>query len=272
MMGKSDREVIGAKTLTKELRKARNNDRIKAIVLRIESPGGDALASDLIWREVVKTREVKPVIASFGNVAASGGYYIGMGADTIIAQPNSITGSIGIFAVLFNMGDFMANKLGITSDFETTGDYSGMYTMSRSLTSDERAIIQEGVEEGYDTFTAKAAEGRGMSQDDLKKLASGRVWSGTQAFDNGLVDMLGGLDKAIEVAAAAADIEDDYTVRFYPEQKTTLEQLMDELSGQASIEYAKYKLGDMYPYFEVINKMKTLQGQQARLPFDIIIK
>ena len=131
---------------------------------------------------------------------------------------------------------------------------------------------QEGVEHGYDTFTSKAAEGRGMSQEDLKKIASGRVWSGSQAFENGLVDVLGGLDTSIELAAEAAGIADEYTVRFYPKPKTTFEQLMDELSGQASMEYAKYKLGDMYPYYEVINKMERLKGVQARLPFDIIIK
>ena len=272
MMGKSERGIIGAKTLTREIRKARNNDRIKAIVLRIESPGGDALASDLIWREVIKTKEVKPVIASFGNVAASGGYYIGMGADTIVAQPNTITGSIGIFSVIFNIGDFMANKLGITSDFESTGQYSGMYTALRSLTEEEKAIIQQGVEEGYETFTGKAASGRNMSKEELKKLASGRVWSGSQAKENGLVDILGGLDTSIEIAAIAAGIEDEYTVRFYPEQKTTLEQIMAELSGQARMEYARYKLGDMYPYYEVVKKMEALDGIQARLPFDLVIK
>ena len=265
VMGKGSKNQIGSEQFTKEIRKARENSRIKAVVLRVNSPGGSALASDLIWREIVKTREVKPVIASFSNYAASGGYYISMAADTIVSQPNTITGSIGIFGIIFNMGDFMANKLGITTDEVNTGEYSGMMTTTRALTDVEKKIIQNSVEDGYELFTSKAAEGRHMSIEDLKAIASGRVWTGTQAKENGLVDVLGDLDDAIQIAADKAEIGDDYKVRYYPEQKTALEELMEEFEGKAQARILKSKLGDMYPYAEILEKVKTMSGVQARM-------
>jgi protease-4 len=270
--GEGEKNTIGSARFTKEIAKARNDDNIKAIVLRINSPGGDALASDLIWREVVKARESKPVIASFSNLAASGGYYIGMAADTIVAQPNTITGSIGIFAIVFNIGDFMANKLGITTDYENTGEYSGMWTSSRALTEAEKKIIQKSVNEGYEAFTSKAASGRNMSIDELKSLASGRVWTGVQARENGLVDVLGGLQTAIDLAAAKAGVADDYKVRYYPVQKTLLEELVEELGGSMEARMARQQLGDMYPYLDIVKKMKQLQGTQAIMPFDLTIR
>ena len=272
VMGKGEKGMIGAAKFIKEIIKARNDDNVRAVVLRIDSPGGDALASDLIWREVVKTREVKPVIASFSNVAASGGYYIGMAADTIVAQPNTITGSIGIFSIIFNIGDFMANKLGITTDYENTGSYSGMWTASRALTDAEKQIIQNGVNRGYETFTSKAAEGRHMSIEDLKAVASGRVWTGTQAKENGLVDVLGGLQTAIEIAADKAELEDDFKVRYYPEQKTSLEQILEELGGSMETKMARYQLGELYPYLDIMKKIELLKGEQARMPFMLEIR
>lgn len=272
VMGKGNKQAIGAAKFTKEIARASKDENVKAIVLRINSPGGDALASDLIWREVVKAKERKPVIASFSNVAASGGYYIGMGADTIVAQPNTITGSIGIFTIIFNIGDFMANKLGITTDYVNTGEYSGMWTSSRALTDAEKRVIQKGVNEGYETFTTKAAAGRHMSVEGLKFLASGRVWTGIQAQENGLVDILGGLETAIEVAAVKAGVAEDYRLSYYPKQKTSLEQLLDELSGSMEAKISRQKLGDLYPYVDVVEKMKLLQGTQALMPFDINIR
>ena len=265
--GKGEKGMIGAAKYIKEIIKARNDDNVRAIVLRIDSPGGDALASDLIWREVIKTKEVKPVIASFSNVAASGGYYIGMAADTIVAQPNTITGSIGVFSFIFNIGDFMANKLGITSDYVNTGDYSGMWTSSRALTDNEKRVIQKGVNRVYETFTSKAAEGRGMDIDELKSLASGRVWTGIQAKENGLVDVLGGLQTAIEIAADKAELEDDFKVRYYPEQKTSLEQLIEEFGGAMETKITRYQLGELYPYLDVLKKIELLKGEQAVMPF-----
>lgn len=270
--GKGNKGQIGSDKFTKEIRKARENDKVKAIVLRVSSPGGSALASDLIWREVVKARETKPVIASFGNYAASGGYYISMAADTIVSQPNTITGSIGIFGIIFNMGDFMANKLGITHDGVTTGDFSGMMTSSRALTDAEKRIIQNSVEDGYEMFTSKAAEGRNMSIEDLKAIASGRVWTGTQAKENGLVDILGDLDDAIQIAAEKAGIADDYKVRYYPQQKTALEEILEELEGSAQARIMKSKLGDMYPYAAMLEKVKSMKGLQARMLYEIEIQ
>jgi len=270
--GKGAKGQIGSDKFTKEIRKARENDKVKAVVLRVSSPGGSALASDLIWREVIKTRETKPVIASFGNYAASGGYYISMGADTIVSQPNTITGSIGIFGIMFNMGEFMKNKLGITTDGVNTGDFSGMMTSSRKLTDAEKRIIQNSVEDGYELFTSKAAEGRNMSIEDLKAVASGRVWTGTQAKEIGLVDVLGDLDDAIAIAATKAGIEDDYKVRYYPEQKTALEELMEELEGGAQARIMKAKLGDMYPYAEMLEQVKSMKGLQARMLYEVEIQ
>ncbi len=272
LMANEQKGLITPRQFIDELRRVRNDRSVKAVVFRINSPGGDALASDLIWHEVKKTAEVKPVIASMSNYAASGGYYIAMAADSIIAEPTTLTGSIGIFSVIFNIGDFMANKLGITTDRVTTGSYSNLYTATRSLSTTEKKIIQNSLNSRYESFTAKAAEGRGMSIEQLKGLASGRVWTGAQAYENGLVDGLGGLDTAVEMAAATAGISDDYTTRYYPAQKTSIEELMEKLSGSSENRMMKAKLGELYPYAELLNKIESMRGPQARLPFEISIK
>jgi len=269
---KPEQGIITAAQFVKQLKKVRENDRIKAVVFRINSPGGDALVSDLIWRAVDETRKIKPVIASFANYGASGGYYIGMAADSIVAEPNTITGSIGVFAMIFNIGDFMSHKLGITTDYVTTGDYSGMWTSSRALTSEEKQIIQNGINHTYEVFTSKAAEGRHMNVESLRELASGRVWTGSQAVENGLVDVLGGLDDAIDIAAAKAGVEDNYQVRYYPTSKTSVEKLIEELSGKTQDKIAREKLGDMYPYLDLIKKLKSLRGLQARMPFEFDVR
>jgi protease-4 len=272
MMGRRQPGLITPGQFTKELRRAREDDNVKAVVLRINSPGGDALASNLIWREVIKTSEVKPIIASMSNYGASGGYYLAMAADTIVAQPTTLTGSIGIFGMIFNISDFMENKLGITTDRETTGTYSNIYTATRALTDAEKAIIQNSVNEGYESFTAKAAEGRNMNIDDLKAIASGRVWTGLQAKENGLIDVLGGLQTAIDIAAAKAGIEDDYKLRYYPIKKTALEELIDEMSGSYQTRMLKSELGEFYPYLDLLEKVKNMRGVQARIPFEIEIR
>ena len=271
-MGKKEKGIITPGQFTGELRKAREDDNIRAVVFRINSPGGDALASDLIWREVVKTAEAKPVIASMSNYAASGGYYLAMAADTIVAQPTTLTGSIGVYGMIFNIGDFMANKLGITTDRTGTGTYSNLYTSSRALTEVEKSIIQNGVNNTYETFTAKAAKGRGMTQDEIKAVASGRVWTGTQALENGLVDVLGGLETAIDIAAMKAGIVDDYKIRYYPVKKSAIEELIEELSGTTQAKMMRSKLGEFYPYIDLLEKVENMRGIQARMPFAIEIK
>ncbi|MEQ9022501.1 MAG: signal peptide peptidase SppA, partial [Pseudomonadales bacterium] len=215
------------------------------------------------------TKGKKPIIASFGGAAASGGYYIGMPADTIIAQPNTITGSIGIFGMWFNFGEFLENKIGITHDVVKTGEYSDIYTVTRPLRDSERAIIQRGVNEGYEVFTQKAADARGMTQEALKKIASGRVWSGEQALKNGLIDQLGSFNDAIELAAKSAGIEDDYSVSYYPKQKPFIEEVLEKMS--AKVQFTLFGM-DTDPMLKKVKDLNNLKGLQARLPGDLEVR
>lgn len=271
--GKGDDSSIGSDKFAKEIRDARLNDKVKAVVLRINSPGGSALASDVIWREIVLTSQTKPIIASMSDVAASGGYYMAMGCDTIVAQPNTITGSIGIFGVLFNMQNFLNDKLGVTTDVVETGELSNLFKVTRPLSDYERSIIQVTIEQGYDTFTRKAAEGRNMSIDQLREVASGRVWSGVEAKDRGLVDVMGGLDDAIAIAAAKAGLEEgDYRLRYYPAKKNFLQELLGNVEEDLEAKALQREFGVFYPYVKQFRKLEHLQGVQARLPFDINIE
>ncbi len=269
--GEGEGTTIGGETFAKEIRKARLDDNVKAVVLRINSPGGSALASDVIWREVVLTKEVKPIIASMSDVAASGGYYIAMGCDTIVAQPNTITGSIGIFAMAFNATE-LVNKLGVTTDIVKTSPFADILNPTSELTEYERRVIQRYVDEGYETFVDKAAEGRDMSVDAIKAVASGRVWSGTQAKERKLVDVLGGLDDAVQIAVEKAGLADDYRVKYYPETKTILEQIMKELNQEITTYRLKSELGLAYPLIQQLKELESMEGIQARLPYEIIIK
>ncbi|AEI51487.1 signal peptide peptidase SppA [Runella slithyformis] len=272
MSGKSNDGNIGSETIMEELRKARKDKKVKAVVLRINSPGGSALASDVMWREVQLTRKEKPVIASMSDVAASGGYYMAMGCDKIVAQPNTITGSIGVFSVLFNFEDTFRNKLGITFDRVNTNAHSDWPSVTRDMTPFENNRLQKSTENIYAIFTRKAAEGRKMPLAKLQALASGRVWSGKEAKANGLIDEFGGLDKAIQVAAQAAKLkEGDYRIK-YPAEKNMFEQFINKLSGNAEEQLMQQKLGDFAPYLKVVKKLQQMQGTQARLPYDIVIK
>jgi protease-4 len=264
--------AISSEKFAKEIRKARKDENIKAIVLRVNSPGGSILASEVIWREMSEAKKVKPVIVSMGEVAASGGYYIAAPADTIVAQPNTITGSIGIFGILFNVQELVNDKLGVTTDVVSTGELSDFGNMARPLTEVERTILQSGVEDGYETFIARVAEGRGMHPDSVRKVASGRVWTGTQAKARGLVDVLGGLDTAIGIAAAKIKAGDDYRVVYYPETKPWFEELMMTFSDQVQVRILQTQLGDQYPLYQKIQKIKQYQGVQVRMPQDLVIK
>ncbi len=268
--GKGGNDVIGSDKIAEAIRRARVDDRVKAIVLRINSPGGSKLASDVMWREVMLAKKVKPVIASMSDVAASGGYYMAMACDTIVAHPNTITGSIGIFGVLFNVEDFLKNKLGITVDGVKTNAYADLGLPTRPLTEFERKVIQQEIEKGYDDFTKKAAAGRDMSQEALLKIASGRVWSGAEAKQNGLVDILGGLDEAIKIAAKAAKLKDgDYRVRYLPEQKSFAEEILSQWSDEEEDRVMERQFGILTPYVKQVRDLQYLQGIQARMPFDI---
>lgn len=270
--GKGNAKSVGSDKFAKAIKKARENKRVKAVVIRVNSPGGSALASDVIWREIMLTKSVKPVIASMSGVAASGGYYMAMPCDTIVAQPTTITGSIGIFGILFNMSALLENKLGITSDVVNTGKYSDIYTISRALSDYEKSIFQQQVEEGYETFTSKAAQGRNMSIEDLKKVASGRVWSGIQAKENGLIDVLGGFNKAVFLAASAAGIEDDYSMSFYPKLQSPIEEIISKFIGDQQSKFMKNEFGILADAVEKTKYLQEMSGVQARMLFDIEIK
>jgi protease-4 len=273
--GKGNEDRIGSESLSAQIRKAREDKDIKAVVLRINSPGGSALASDVIWNEVLQTRKVKPVIASMSDVAASGGYYIAMGCDAIVAQPNTITGSIGVFGLMLNTEAFLQNKLGITTDREKTGAYADLGSSTRSLTDHERAIIQQEVDRIYEDFTSKAADGRNMSQDALKEYAEGRVWSGTEALRIKLVDTLGGLQTAIELAALKAGLEEEPQIEYLPKQKSSI--LKDFFDGMGEGEeetqaLLQKELGIIYPYVKTIKDLDKLNGVQARVPYRLIVR
>ncbi len=271
--GKGNRESIGSESFSKQLRKLREDDRIKAIVLRINSPGGSSLASDVIWREVMKTSEVKPIIASMSDLAASGGYYIAMACDSIVAQPLTITGSIGVYSWHFNAQELLEDKLGITTEVVKTGPLSDVFTISRPFTDYEKAMFQKSVNEGYQTFITKAAIGREMAVSEIDAAAGGRIWSGVQAQEKGLVDVIGGLDDAVALAAAAAGLEDDqYRLRYYPRQKSIWEELLSDFGGIYEESSMKFKLGKFYPLMKKIKNLQNYQGLQARLPFDITIQ
>ena len=271
--GKGSGESIGSDDFVKELKKVRDNDKIKAIVIRINSPGGSALASDVMWREIQLTAKKKPVIASMSDVAASGGYYMAMGCDKIVAQPNTITGSIGIFGLIFNIKDFMNNKLGVTFDAVKTSPHADWPTATRDMTDFEKSMIQKSVNEGYDSFTKKAAAGRKMPVEKLRSLAQGRVWSGTEAKANGLVDVLGGVDDAIKLAATSAKLkEGDYRVRYYPEKKKPIEELLEKMMGDSEEKILDKNLGELSSYVKMYKKLMNMGGMQTRMPFELNIR
>lgn len=273
MPGTNDQseQVIGADTFVEEIRKARQDDDVKAIVLRVNSPGGEFRSSDMIWREVQLAKAAKPVIASMSDYAASGGYYLSMGCDTIVAQPHTITGSIGIFGIMFDLSNFLDNKLGITFDEVRTGNYGEMFTVTRPLTDAEKNFWQRNLEEHYGTFTRKAAEGRHVSEDDIRKVASGRVWTGSQAREHHLVDVLGGFNDAVKIAAEKAGVADDYKLRYYPKPKSFLDQLLFQLEENTESSAVSKELGEFKVWYDQVKKIQTYQGAQARMPFELQI-
>ncbi|KUG09719.1 signal peptide peptidase SppA [Solirubrum puertoriconensis] len=273
--GKGGEESIGGTKFAEAIRKARLDKKVKAIVLRINSPGGSALASDVMYREVLLAKKEKPVIASMSDVAASGGYYLAMGCDAIVAHPNTITGSIGVFGVLPNLGPLLSDKLGITVDRVTTGKFSDIPTVTRRLTPFEQQQLQHEVERTYADFTSKAALGRKMPVERLRRLASGRVWSGTEAKERGLVDVLGDFDDAVAMAAKRAKLDEgDYRLQSLPRRKSAFESFMALLgdSEEAEARALKAKLGPLFPIYEQYRTVTQMQGVQARLPYELQIQ
>jgi protease IV len=270
--GDGNDENIGSETLSKALRKARLDDHIKAVVLRVNSPGGSSLASDVIWREVMLTHKVKPIIVSMGDYAASGGYYISCAADSIFAEPNTITGSIGIFAIIPDMQKLFNDKLGITFDGVKTGKYADLGDISRPLTPEETAILQNQVNRGYDDFTKAVANGRHKTQAYINSIGQGRVWTGAQAVNLGLVDKLGNISDAITCAARKANIS-DYEIVNYPEQKSIFNKLGQSFSSEMKTRAIKSELGDNYRYYEQIKGVtQMMRTPQMRLPYDVEVR
>lgn len=270
IMGEGQEGTIGSDRISRALRKARQDSSVKAIVFRVNSGGGSALASEVIWREVKLAQEVKPVIASLGDVAASGGYYIVAPAQKIIASPNTITGSIGVFGVLPNGKELLNEKLGIHVDVAKTNKFADMGSFARPLTAQEKDLIQVSIENIYKTFVNHVAEGRNMKFEDVDKIGEGRVWSGANAMEIGLIDGFGGLDEAIILAAEAANIEAYRTIN-YPKLEDPFEQFIKELQGNVRISILKQELGTEYKYYETLRNIKNQEGIQARIPFDIEI-
>lgn len=264
--GEGDEMSIGSERISRAIRKARNDSTIKAIVFRINSPGGSALASDVILREIELAHRVKPVVVSMGDYAASGGYYIACAADTILANPTTLTGSIGVFGVIPDMSKFFDQKLGITFDRVKTNEHADYMTVTRPLTDYEKMVITRDVERIYDTFITHVSLGRNISKARVDSIGQGRVWSGTDGIGIGLVDELGGLKKAIAIAAGKAQIS-DYRVISLPEQLDPFTQIINELQGKPGADKLKKELGILYPYLMQLQSFAKMEGVQARLPF-----
>lgn len=270
--GQGDENSIGSDRIAGELRKARLNENIKAVVLRINSGGGSALASDVMWREVELTKKVKPIIASFSDYAASGGYYMAVNCTKIVAQPNTITGSIGVFSLLFNTETFFKDKLGVTYDRVNTNTNADFPAVTHEMSPFQKQVMQQSTDRIYAAFTRKVADGRHLPIDSVRAIAGGRVWTGTQGKAIGLVDQLGGLNDAIKLAGQSAKLADNnYKVRYYPQQKPFFERLLAKMDG-ADETMLQAKLGELAPYVTYLKKLKTMNGVQARLPFELEIK
>lgn len=271
--GKSDEKVIASDVYRNLLRKARLDRSVKAIVLRVNSGGGSSLASETIWRELsLAKKENKPVIVSFGDVAASGGYYISCGADSIFAHPTTITGSIGVFGIIPNMESFFKNKLGVTFDGVKTGPYADAGAIYRPMNDNEKEMIQGMIDMIYVQFKQRVADGRKLDTAYVDSIAQGRVWTGARAKDIGLVDRFGGLDDAIQCAARMAKLK-EYRVTEYPKPKTIFEQLFGEDEPLTFTKKMKETLGeDNYKIFKEVKRIKEISGSaQARMPFEIFI-
>ncbi|MBX2907870.1 MAG: signal peptide peptidase SppA [Taibaiella sp.] len=268
---------IASRTIREEIRKLRDNDKVKAVVLRVNSPGGSALASEVILRELKLLHERKPLIVSMGNYAASGGYYISTAADSIFAMPNTITGSIGVFGMLFNVGSMMKNKLGVTFDEEKNAPFADFPTAFRPLTPEEGQLMQRSIDTIYNTFKGHVAEGRRLSPEMVDSIAQGRVWTGTSALRIGLVDGLGGLDRAIGSAADIAKLT-SYRVVTYPQPVDKLSTLMKRFNNNAEAKAAiqaamREELGAGYEWLDKLRSLQAMNGRaMMAMPFVLSVQ
>jgi len=269
--GNGDDQSIGSERISKAFRIAREDHRVKAIVFRINSPGGSALASDVIWREVALTAKEKPVVASFGDVAASGGYYIACPSTRILADPTTITGSIGVFGVVPNLKGLFNNKLGITFDEAKTNANSDYISIDKPMPTYQMNVLQAEIEHIYTSFIGKVAEGRHLTVDKVDSIGQGRVWSAMDAKQIGLIDEYGGYDRAIEVAAELAKIK-NYNMMYLPEQKEPLQELVDQLTGNETRSAMVKEMGEYYKYYEYLKMIQQMKGVQARMMFEVNVE
>ena len=266
----SDEGIVGSK-VSRDLRKLKDNDDVKAVVLRVNSPGGSAFASEQIWHAVKELKTKKPVIVSMSDYAASGGYYISCAVDTIVAEPTTLTGSIGIFGMVPNVKG-LTDKIGLTYDVVKTNKYSDFGNIMRPFNEGEKALLQMTITEGYNTFIGRCAEGRHMTKEAIEKIAEGRVWTGEAAKELGLVDELGGIDKALDIAVAKADIE-NYTVISYPAKQDFFSSLFEtKPTNYVEAQLLKSKLGEYYRQFDLLKNLQEKSMIQARVPFELNIK
>jgi protease-4 len=267
VQGKGKEDNIGSKTIANAISEARLNKKVKAIVFRVNSGGGDAQASEIIRREVELAINDKPVIVSMGDMAASGGYWISTNANYIFAQPTTLTGSIGVFGIIPNMKGLFNNKLGITWDEVMTNKNSDFIDVMKPLSPFQHDKINESVIDIYQKFTALVARTRKLDVTYVDSIARGRVWTGEDAKKIGLIDEFGGLEAAIKYAAEKAELGDDYRIVEYPKRKDFVQQLMDELTGQVSSRLISNELGEYAKYYEQLQSLQKMQGIQARVPF-----
>ena len=269
--GTSTDEGINSTKVIRDLRKLREDETVKAVVLRVNSPGGSAYGSEQIWREVTLLKEAKPVIVSMGDYAASGGYYISCAANCIVADPTTLTGSIGIFGMFPNMENLLSDKLGLHFETVKTNLHADMGDMTRPFNAAEKAAMQNYINNGYKLFVQRCADGRGMSTEAIEKIAEGRVWTGSTAKELGLVDELGGLDKALEIAAQKAGIE-NYSIINYPDKDNILTTLLNESKKDYIEGQMAETLGEYYDYAKFVRNIKNADRIQARMPFELHIK
>jgi len=272
MYADGEKGIVGHGAINRSLQKARKDDKIKAIVLRVNSPGGSALASELIWREIELTKKVKPVIVSMGDLAASGGYYIASNAHKIIAEPTTITGSIGVFGMLPN-GKNLADNMGINAEQVVTNKNAVTYSFFEPLNTEQRRFIKEGILDIYDLFSKRVAEGRNLTREQVETIAQGRVWTGADAVKNGLVDELGGLDLALKYAAEAADIQ-DYKIKEFPVFEKNLDKMLEDLGlAKAKETILAEELGEEnYKLLKEVKRLSQKKGAQLSFPFSTEIK
>lgn len=269
--GNAGEGYISSERISKAIRKARTDESVKAIVFRINSGGGSGMASDIIHREVMLAAKEKPVVASMGDVAASGGYYIAAPADTIMASEGTITGSIGVFGTFPNIQKLMNDKLGITTDVVKTNKNSNILTAMDPLDADERVIVQKMIDDFYTGFVNIVAEGRGKSYEEIDQIAGGRVWAGSDALELGLIDMYGGLTESIELAAEMAGLE-NYTVQSLPKLDDAMTAIMKQITGNSMIRadrILKRELGEEYIQYRKLQDIRKMHGIQAIMPYDI---